>query len=213
MPDDYTPAELKFWITKLHDPQASKDELQKIAMTLAHVDHPEALQALEQFRGSPRAKEVEWIDCAIDECTGYVLEPKNEREEKDYIRVELWQEYEEELLDKMAQRDAAKVHKQHLEVEKELLIAAIASAPNNSIRLQLMARECGIDTLILMAENDCMNLDEEIAALEYFLAHVEKAVESPIYRKYGKREIAVHLHRDCEHWLKKRKGKPDANNC
>jgi len=38
-----------------------------------------------------------------------------------------------------------------------------------------------------------------------------QAVESPIYRKHGKREIGVHIHRDCEGWLKKRKGKnPDA---
>jgi hypothetical protein len=46
MPSDYTPAELKLWITKLNDPQTSTDELQKIAMTLAHIDHFEALQAL-----------------------------------------------------------------------------------------------------------------------------------------------------------------------
>jgi hypothetical protein len=209
MPDDYTPAELKFWIAKLYDPHTPTDELQRIAMTLAHVDHPEALQALEQFRESPRAGEVEWIDCAIDECAYGVLSPTNGREKKDYVHVELWQEYEEELLDKVAQRDAAEVHKQHLEVEKELLANAIANAPDASIRLQLMARESGIDHLILMAENDRTNLEEEIAALEYLIAQVEKAVESPIYRKYGKKEIGVHIHRGCEHWLRKRKGKDD----
>lgn len=78
-----------------------------------------------------------------------MLEPKNAREEKDCLRVELWQDYEEELLDKMGQRDAAIAHKQQL----------------------------------------------------------EKAVESPLYRKHGKRQIGVHLHRDCEGWLKKRKDK------
>ncbi|HEX9653320.1 MAG TPA: hypothetical protein VGA99_06385 [bacterium] len=207
MPDDYTPAELKLWITKLHDRQTPTDELQKIAMTLAHIDHPEALQALEAFRESQRAQEIEWIDCAIDECTSYVLQPKNEREEKDYIRLELWQEYEEELLDKMAQRDAAEVHKQHLEVEKELLVGAIGDAPDGNIRLQLMARQSGIAHLITIAENDRVNLEAEIAGLEYLLAQIERAIESPIYRKYGKSEIGVHLHRDCEHWLKRRKGK------
>ncbi len=202
---DYTPAELKSWITKLHDPRTPPEELERIVMELAHANHPEALQALEEFRRSPRAEEVEWIDLAIDECTNYVLEPKNEREEKDYLRVELWQEYEEELLEKMGQRDAAIAHKQQLEVEKEFLEKTMAAAPNESIRLQVMARPSGIDHQIIMAENDVMNLDEEIAGLEFIVAQIEKAVESPLYRTHGKRAIGVHIHRDCETWLKKRK--------
>jgi len=104
MPNDYTPAELKSWITKLLAPNTPEEELKRIAMTLAHLDNPEALRALEEFRQSPRAEEVEWIDMAVDESSYFVLSPSNEREQKDYIRVELWQEYEEELLDKMGQR-------------------------------------------------------------------------------------------------------------
>ncbi|NUM73785.1 hypothetical protein HUU40_05435 [candidate division KSB1 bacterium] len=203
---DFTTAELKSWITKLHDPRTTQEELKRIVMELAHANHPEALQALEQFRESPRANEVEWIEHAIDESTYFVLDPKNEREEKDYMRVELWQEYEEELYDKMAQRDAAEVHKQQLKVEKEFLEKAMAAAPNASIRVQIMARHSGIDFQIAMAENDRMNLEEEIAGLEFIVAQIEKAVESPLYRTHGKREIGVHFHRDCEAWLKKRRG-------
>lgn len=202
---DFTPAELKSWITKLNDPRTSQEELKRIVMELAHINHPEALQALEQFRESPRAQEVEWIEQAINECTYGVLSPSNEREEKDYLRVELWQEYEEELYNKIAQRDAAVVHKQQLEVEKEFLEKAMAAAPNESVRLQIMARHSGIDHLVAMAENDRMNLEEEIAGLEFIVAQIEEAVESPLYRKHGKREIGVHIHRDCETWLKKRK--------
>jgi hypothetical protein len=205
MPTDYTPAELKLWITKLNDPRTPDEELKRITMTLAHLDNPEALRALEEFRKSPRAEEVEWLDLAIEESSYFVLSPSNEREQKDYIRVELWQEYEEELFDKMAQRDAAEAHKQQLEVEKEFLEAAAAKAPNESIRLQLMLRHSGIDHQIIMAENDRMNLEEEIAGLEFIVEQIEKAVESPIYRKQGKREIGVHIHRDCEEWLKKRR--------
>lgn len=148
---------------------------------------------------------MEWVEQAIDECTYGVLSPSYEREEKDYLRVEVWQEYEEKLYDKMAQREAAEVHKQQLEVEKEFLEKAMAAAPNESIRLQLMLRHGGIDHLICMAENDRMNREDEIAGLEFILAQIEKAVESPLYRTHGKREIGVHIHRDCDPWLKKRK--------
>lgn len=205
MPPDFTPSDLKSWITRLHDPRTTQEDLKRIVMELAHANHPEALQALEQFRESPRAQEVEWVEQAIAECTYGVLSPSNEREEKDYLRVELWQEYEEELFDKMAQREAAVVHKQQLEVEKEFLAKAMAAAPNEDIRLQVMARHSGIDHQIIMAENEVMNLEEEIAGLEFIVAQIEKAVESPLYRTQGKRAIGVHIHRDCETWLKKRK--------
>jgi len=207
MPNDYTPAELKLWITKINDPRTPDEELKRITMTLAHLDNPEALRALEEFRKSPRAEEVEWLDLAIEESSYFVLSPSNEREQKDYIRVELWQEYEEELLDKMAQRDAAEAHKQQLEVEKEFLEAAIANAPNEDIRLQLRMRHSDLDGQIWLAADDRANLEREIAALEFIVEQIEKAVESPIYRKQGKREIGVHMHRDCEDWLKKRKSK------
>ena len=211
MSSDYTSAELKLWITQLHDPQTPVDELQRIAKTLAHIDHPEALRALEQFRKTPRVKDVGWIDCAIEECTYGMLSPRNENETKDYIRVELWQAYEREWLDKIGQRDAAEVHKQQLEVEKEFLDQAMAEAPNEGIRLQLMGHYSGIDHLILMAENDRINLEEKIAGLEFILEQIEKAIESPIYRNYGKGEIGVHIHRDCDLWLIRRKGKDDGD--
>jgi hypothetical protein len=70
MPPDFTPAELKSWLTKLNDPATPQDELKRIVMELAHVDHPEALQALEQFRESPRAQEVEWIKQVFSEGRG-----------------------------------------------------------------------------------------------------------------------------------------------
>jgi len=69
MPTDYTPAELKSWITKLLAPNTPEEKLKRIAMTLAHLDNPEALRALEEFRKSPRAEEVEWLDLAIEEST------------------------------------------------------------------------------------------------------------------------------------------------
>lgn len=206
MPKDHTPAELKSWITKLHDPETPTEELKRIAMTLAHIDDPEALQALERFRESPRVHEVEWIECAVEEATFFLLSPDNEGEEKDYIRVELWQEYEDELFDKMSQRDAAQAHKEQLEVEKEFLEQAMAVAPDENVRRQLEARYYRIDPLIRQAEEDYKRFEDEIAGLEFIVEQIEKAVESPHYRTHGKRNIGVHYHRDCEHWLKKRKG-------
>jgi len=81
------------------------------------------------------------------------------------------------------------------------------NAPNEGIRLQLRMRHSDLDSQIWLAADDRANLEREIAALEFIVEQIEKAVESPIYRKQGKREIGVHIHRDYEDWLKKRKNK------
>ena len=44
--EDYTPQQLKKWIQDLFDPDTSKEELERNAMTLAHIRQPEALRAL-----------------------------------------------------------------------------------------------------------------------------------------------------------------------
>lgn len=40
---NFTPAELKSWITRLHDLATTQEELKRIVMELAHANHPEAL--------------------------------------------------------------------------------------------------------------------------------------------------------------------------
>ena len=109
--EDYTPQQLKKWIQDLFDPDTSKEELERNAMTLAHIRQPEALRALEEFQKSSRGKEVEWIDCAIDECVFGLLSPENERDEKDYVRVELWQRYEDEIIEMEVKLEAAEDRK------------------------------------------------------------------------------------------------------
>ena len=136
--EDYTPQELKKWIRDLFDPSTSKEELERNAMTLAHIRQPEALSALEEFQKSSRGKEVEWINCAIDECVFGLLSPENEREEKDYIRVELWQGYEDDLIEMECKLDAAEDRKKQLKVEKKFLQGIENHAPEGQCKFTVL---------------------------------------------------------------------------
>ncbi len=199
--EDYTPQQLKKWIQDLFDPDTSKEELERNAMTLAHIRQPEALRALEEFRKSSRGKEVEWIGCAIDECVFGLLSPENEREEKDYVRVELWQRYENEIIEMEGKLEAAEDRKKQLEVEKEFLQNIEDHAPEGQPKLTVMGSLGGIDNLICLEENKIMNLKLEIEGQEFLLEQIEKAIESPFYRKYGKGQIGMEIHRNSEAWV------------
>lgn len=198
---DYTPEQLRKWIQGLFDPNTSKEDLERNAMALAHTRQPEALRALEEFRNSSRAEKVGWIDCAIDECTWGLLSPENEREEKDYMRVELWQRYEDELLDLEGKLEAARDKKKQLELEKEFLESIAEQAPKGEPQLAILGRVGGMDNLSLLEENKIMNLQLEIVGQKFLVEQIEKAIESPIYRKYGKDHIGVEIQRDSEAWM------------
>lgn len=199
--EEYTPQQLKQWTQELFDPKTPKEELEKIVMTLAHIRQLEALQALEQFQKSSRTNEVEWIDCAIDECIFGLLSPSNEREEKDYMRVELWQQYEDELVEMEGKLEAAQVRKKQLQVEREFLESIQERAPKGEPNLAVMGRLSGIDHLIALEQNLILNLELEIEGQQFLVEQIEKAIESPFYRKYGKEHIGVDIHRDSEAWM------------
>lgn len=198
--EDYTPKDLKKWIQGLFDPDTPKGDLERNAMTLAHIRQPEALRALEEFKKSSRGKEVGWIDCAIEECIFGLLSPENERDEKDYMRVELWQHYEDELFEMQEKLEAAETRKEQLDVEKEFLESIVETAPEGQPKLAVLGSLGGIDNLILLEENNIMNLKLEIEGQEYLVEEIEKAIESPFYRKYGKGAIGVNMHRTSEGW-------------
>lgn len=199
--EDYSPQDLRNWIQELFDPNTSKEDLERNAMTLAHIRQLEALRALEEFQKSSRGSEVEWIECAIEECVFNLLSPENEREEKDYIRVEIWQQYEDELMEMEGRRDAAQERKKRLEVEKEFLESVLQQAPQGEAGLAVKDQLSGIDHLIVMEESKVHDLDLKIVGQEFLVEQIEKAIESPFYRKYGKKHIGVDIHRVSEDWM------------
>ncbi|MFQ5751934.1 MAG: hypothetical protein ACE5HI_08045 [bacterium] len=199
--DTLTPQQLKKNCRALFDPKTPIKELERIIDTLAHTRQMEALQALEEFEKSSRAVDVEWIDSAVDECISGLLTPSNTQEEKDYIRVEIWQRYEDELFDMEEDLEDAITHKQQLEVEKEFLENIQKNALKEPAKLAVTERLNAMEQLIAQEENDISNLRLKIAGQKFLLEQIENAIESPFYRKYGKEYIDMEMYEDDEDWM------------
>lgn len=198
---EYSDADIKQWIRELFDPNTSREELQRHAMTLAHIRKLEALQALEIFKKSSRGKEVEWIDCAIEECIFGLLSPETDEEEEDYIRVELWRRYEEEMVDLDGRIDAASTRIVQLQVEKMFLQSVQPKVSEGAVALAIRERLQTMDDEIECEENTIEEMKEKMTCLEFLNAEIEKAIRSPFYREYGKQHIGVDMHRSCDYWM------------
>jgi ATP-dependent exoDNAse (exonuclease V) beta subunit len=64
--------------TLLFTDDTDKEKLEEICMTLAHLPTAEAAALLAKFNEHIRAKEVEWLTCAIEENQYLHLTPCNE---------------------------------------------------------------------------------------------------------------------------------------
>lgn len=66
-PEDFSDKDYKKFHDILFSPSSRVDELEKICMLLAHLPTKKAQDLLKYFQKSDRAKEVEWLDIAIEE--------------------------------------------------------------------------------------------------------------------------------------------------
>ena len=74
-PRTHAEKEYQIMKEKLLSPSTSSQELAAICMTLAHEPEKEALTMLTAFKASDRAKEVIWLDMAIEEAKYWSRSP------------------------------------------------------------------------------------------------------------------------------------------
>ncbi len=66
-PKDFSDKDYKKFHDILFSPSTTVPELEKICMLLAHLPTKKAQDLLKYFQKSDRAKEVVWLDIAIEE--------------------------------------------------------------------------------------------------------------------------------------------------
>ncbi|MBU0713118.1 hypothetical protein KKA87_14535, partial [bacterium] len=88
-PEDYGAKHYAKFRYLLFSDETSREELEEICMTLAHLPTDEARQILDEFKNSERAGEVGWLDCAIEENMFNYLSPENEQEERDFLALKM----------------------------------------------------------------------------------------------------------------------------
>ena len=188
-PEKYTEAEYKQFEAKLNDPNTNIEEIERIAMTLAHIPDERALQMLKRFKENPRSAEVRWgIETAIDECTFWVLSPRGEQEERDFLAMKLIHDYDERQVELGVEMEKKQEAVRKLEIELEVVERPAKRRPN------FRERTVTLRDLLAMEQARLTKLQEELDQNEFILQALEKSIKTERFLKYGRWVIGSHMH-------------------
>lgn len=188
-PDDYSPEDLMRMAEHLFAPLTPVAELERICMTLAHLPTQEAQDLLARFQTSPRAGDVGWLECALDEGTCHLLEPTNPLEELEYLTLKVIQELTDEVIDLGLERDKERVTREKGEIR---LSALQALADTGMIHPdEVLGYGGGIEC----DANRIAELDREIEIKDAMITHLSASITTPKYRKVDP-DFMRHVHWD-----------------
>jgi hypothetical protein len=188
-PDDYSPEDLMRMAEHLFAPLTPVAELERICMTLAHLPTQEAQDLLTRFQASPRADEVTWLECAVEEGTYLLLDPRNPLEEREYLTLKVIQELTDEVTDLELERDKTSLSREKGEIRLSAL-QALADAGKVHPD-EVLGYGCGIQC-------DTHRIDKlngEIELKEAMIAHLRASITTPRYRQADP-DFMRHVHWD-----------------
>lgn len=118
-PDDYSDKEYQLFEEILFSSESSVEELEKVCMTLVHLPTKRAQDLMDSFKESDRAKEVEWLEIAIDEGKFHYLQPNNAKESRDFLALKLIREKDAEIIELMGEKGKYESNIKKFEIELE----------------------------------------------------------------------------------------------
>lgn len=175
-PDDWSPEALMRMAEALFAPLTPVPELERICMTLAHLPTEDAQNLLARFRASPRASEVSWLECAIDEGAFHLLTPTNALEERELLTLKVIEDLENELVDLDCELQVVRLARDKAEIRRSALeVLADAGSVHPD---ELEGLRCGIRC----DENRIEALTAETERKEAMIEILRASITTPRYR-------------------------------
>lgn len=190
-PDDWPPEVLMDMAEALFAPLTPVAELERICMTLAHLPTEDAQRLLARFKVSPRAAEVSWLECAIDEGAYLLMEPTNDLEEREFLTLKVIEDLEYETADLDGERTQAQ-----LSLDK----AAIRLGALRALAETGRAPPSAAEALLAVIADTEHRRDELLAGIaqnEAMIAHLRASITTPRYRQANP-DVLRHIHLDGE---------------
>lgn len=190
-PDDYTPEDMMRMAEALFAPSTPVAELERICMTLAHLPTEDAQGLLARFKGSPRASEVSWLECAIDEGSYLLLSPTNELEEREFLTLKVIEDLSDEIVELAGGCDEIRLRRDKSEIR---LAAREALAEAGKLDADLL----DYDRLDIEQDNERLgDLTEAMAEREAMIEYLRDTITTPRYRSADP-FVVRHIHLDGE---------------
>ena len=179
-PKNFSEAHYKFFEIKLFSAETSKEELEDICMTLGHLPTKEAQDLLEKFKQSERSKEVEWLECAIDEGKHWYLSPTNEQEERDYLALKILNLKDDEVVELMGKKDEHDFSIRKMNIELEALEKLAKGKDEN--KEDLKYRIIALQELIKIESTNLKEVEKEIELQEKIREKIKQSIKTERYK-------------------------------
>jgi hypothetical protein len=190
-PEEYGEADYRRFSDLLFAASTDAEMLEQICMTLAHLPTQEAQELLARFRNSPRAREVKWLECAIEEGQMHYLSPQNAAEERDLLALKVIQEMEDEVFDLEYEYSKERLRLEKLEIRLEAirsLMADGALAP---------PADAGLDDARLCCQGRMAELRQQIDDAEKIMVRIRESIRSERLKQVDTMTMR-HWHWDAE---------------
>lgn len=196
-PDDFNDQDYKRWDYLLFDEQTDQEQLKEIVMTLAHLPTQGAQELLHKFSQSPRAREVEWLDCAIDEGHYLLLCPDNETEDRDLKALKLMFQMDDRIIEQMGTVEECNfridMKKIELKAMEKLLSGDFSENELDEIKLRMVV----LHDLLIMDESQLNQAEMTIRIDERIRDQIEDNITTKRYKQMDKSDLeGLHFHGD-----------------
>ena len=186
-PKDFSDKNYQEFRYKLMDDYTSSEELKEICMTLAHLPTQKARDILDEFQNSNRAKEVEWLEFAVEENNFFLLSPNNDQEKRDFLAVRLLGEIQERIIDM-----EGKIEGRQIDIIKDniRLDALEKLSKENETKYEIIA----IQNMIQMDLNKIEDYQNNILLEEKIMGKIKESIKTEQYQNINPWKIReIHL--------------------
>ncbi|GAK60376.1 hypothetical protein U27_00267 [Candidatus Vecturithrix granuli] len=175
-PAKYTEKDYDIFEMKLFSQFTSVEQLEEICMTLAHLPTKRAQELLKTFSQSERAKEVGWLECALDEGQYLYLSPMNKQEERDFLALKMLQELEDKIVDLQVKYDELDLAARKQQIEQEAITALIK---RGELDQGEVAKFYEVN---LKGESEMKELEKQIARQEKIFQQIKASIKTERYK-------------------------------
>ena len=160
----------------------SEDALQK----LAHAGTKEAMEKLEKYVEAENDFEKRsYAEMALEECAMFYYQPKNKKEEEDFLLSELIRRRENHVDDIASEIDTIQSRIEKLMLEKKVHAKVLLSHKNKKEEWQYN----WIQDLVTMEEHKMTEMESELAYDEAWVIEAKKMITTARYKNMPKRHL------------------------
>ncbi|MFO7897252.1 MAG: hypothetical protein R6U84_09990 [Candidatus Cloacimonadales bacterium] len=181
-PDKLTSSHFQDCKEILTSAESSTEELERVCIRLAHSSAKEAQDLLEEFSQSDRAKEVQWLECAVEEGNFSYMSPTNAQEERDLLAMKIYHKKFQEIFDLGIEKDKHQfwidIYKIEMEAYQSLLGDTSDKEEQEDFEIQISV----LHDLTIMEKSNYDDKNDRIKLLEKLREKILQQITTERYR-------------------------------